>query len=356
MIFIITDEKGDDAQLMEEVIHSCRRYSIKCYVVGNASLFGREKSYVTWTYPDGYKQDLPTDAGPETIMPEAVQLPFWAGNGGGLDRMSSGYGPYALTRLCKESGGLYFIAEEGRGPKFDPAVMRNYPPDYRPVRDYENGLKKNKAKAALVAAATKAKVEGVPTPQLAFRADSDNILQEQITEAQKPAALLDAQLMVMEKFLMEGVKDRDKITEPRWRAAYDLAMGRVLAMRTRAFGYNSLLAEMKGLPKSLTKKESNQWRLVPSKTITAGAQVKKLEKEAMKYLKRVIDDHPGTPWALLAERELAQPLGWDWKEGTGDYPDMKMTADRAKRIRLAEEERKKAQAKAKERAKLTPKL
>lgn len=356
MIFIITDERGDDMNLMEEVIHQCRRYGIKVYVVGNAAPFSRQQSYTRWTY-EGVTELLPMDTGPETVMPEALQLPFWGTSGPSLDQLSSGYGPYALTRLCKESGGLYFIADDNEDHKFDPGLMRTYPPDYLTMRDYEAGLRKNKAKAALVMASTKTNVEKVPVPRLTFRADSDNLLREEITAAQKPAALLDGQLMTIERILAEGVKDRDKVTEPRWRAAYDLAVGRVLAMRTRIFGYNSLLAEMKGLPKQFEKKDNNQWRLVPSKEITAGAQVKKLSKEALKYLNRVIDEHPGTPWALLAERELSQPLGWEWKEGKGNYPSMNENpAQRKKRIRLADEEQKKAAAKAKARAKVRPKL
>ena len=36
--------------------------------------------------------------------------------------------------------------------------------------------------------------------------------------------------------------------------------------------------------------------------------------EAQALLRRVIEDHPTTPWALLAERELKDPLGFKWVE------------------------------------------
>jgi hypothetical protein len=32
------------------------------------------------------------------------------------------------------------------------------------------------------------------------------------------------------------------------------------------------------------------------------------------YLQRVLREHPGTPWALLARTELATPLHWKWDE------------------------------------------
>lgn len=345
LIFIVTDERGDDIDKLEDTIHQARRYGIKVFAVGNASLFGREKGYVRWTYPDKTEEDLPVDLGPETIAPEALQLGFWGNSAVDYSRMSSGYGPYALTRLCKETGGLYFIAEEGQGPKFNPAIMRNYQPDYRPVREYQKALEKNKAKAALVMAATKGKAEDITIPKLIFRADTDNALREEITESQKPAALIDTKVNEMVSILSTGEKDREKITEPRWRASYDLAFGRALAMRVRYFGYNTVLTEMKSLPKPFQKKGDNQWKLVASKTIAGGPAVKKIEKQATMYLKRVVDEHPGTPWAMLAERELAQPMGWEWQAASADYVKMDRDQARAKQIRLADDEKKKEAAK-----------
>jgi hypothetical protein len=31
-------------------------------------------------------------------------------------------------------------------------------------------------------------------------------------------------------------------------------------------------------------------------------------------LQRVIDEHPNTPWAMMADRELQTPIGWKWTE------------------------------------------
>lgn len=341
MIFIITDEKGDDAEkYLEETILKCRRAGIKVYAVGNAALFGREKGYVKWTYPDGTIDDEPVDSGPETVEPEALSIGFWGGRGPDLSRMSSGYGPYGLTRLCKETGGLYFIAHEEAREKFSPAVMRTYQPDYRPIRDYQTSLNKNKAKMGLVMSAKQTKIDSVPLPRLEFPAYNDNVFREQLTEAQKPAAELTYKIDRIVEVLGQGEKDREKIAEPRWRAAYDLAAGRALAIKVRAFGYNQMLADMKGQPKSFQKKDSNEWRIVPSKAINAGQAVKKLEKQAATYLKRVMDEHPDTPWARLAEREIAIPMGWEWQEVNNPsiLPANTSQEEARRQIRLAEEQ------------------
>ncbi|MBS0262745.1 MAG: VWA domain-containing protein [Planctomycetes bacterium] len=316
LIFIITDEKGDDAEEhLEEAITMCRRTGIKVYSIGNAALFGREKGYVAWKFPEGDTVDLEVDAGPETVEPEALQLGFFGGSGGDLSRMSSGYGPYALTRICKETGGQFLIAQEDdKGTRFDPAIMRNYQPDYRPIREYWKSVEKNKAKFKLIEAAKRTKIDNVMIPRLDFPAYNDDVLRSTITEAQKPAAETDYKIKQVLDLLQQGEKERDKILEPRWRAAYDLAIGRALAMEVRIFGYNSMLAEMKSTPKPFKNKNSNKWQLEPSKEINAGQLVKKLEKQASMYLKRVIDEHPGTPWAKIAEREYTTPMGWQWKE------------------------------------------
>jgi hypothetical protein len=340
MIFIVTDERGDDFANLEQSIQYCRRNGIRVFCVGDSAVFGRELGYLTWTYEDGTKAVKSIDQGPETVAPERLQLPFWSGPALEMERMSASFGPYALTRLCAETGGMYFVAAESRfGPRFEPAVMRNYPPDYRPIRDYHKQLVTNQAKGALVRASKLTWNEGFPRPQLSFRADTDNVLRREITAAQRPLAKLDYRLKELESVISLGIKDREKLKSPRWRASFDLAIGRLSAWRVRAYGYNTILAEMKSSPHTFKTKGNNQWRLVPSEEISGPPAVRKLTRNATMYLSRVIKDHPDTPWALLAQKELDQPLGWQWKEGRMFIP--KTRPGNTKRgIQLAEENRK----------------
>ena len=60
--------------------------------------------------------------------------------------------------------------------------------------------------------------------------------------------------------------------------------------------------------------ENNTWVLVPDDEISTGGKQEKLAEKAKLYLNRVIAEHPGTPWAMLADRELQTPIGWRWKE------------------------------------------
>jgi hypothetical protein len=202
------------------------------------------------------------------------------------------------------------------------------------------------AKRALVETAAKTQETNIISPQLNFRADNDNVLRQEITEAQKPAAVFDFGMQQMQSMLEAGEKDREKLTTPRWRASYDLALGRVLAMRARAYGYNVVLAEMKSTPKTFEKPGSNRWRLVPSQEIAGGPSVRKIAKKADEYLKRVVDEHAGTPWAMLAERELSAPLGWEWQEyRDASAANMQNNNTPERLLQLAEEEKKQQQQK-----------
>lgn len=340
MLIVVTDEAGSDPDKLEQAIHVAKRYGIRCYCVGDTAPFGRKEIEVPFTLESGENVIGVMDRGPETYFPERLQLAFWGSNGSDLDDISSGFGPYALTRLCAETNGLFLMTSPGNGPRWDPQVMRAYQPDYRPISDLEADVRGNVAKRLLVEIAQTTRTESIPQPQLEFPAMTDTLLRQEIDKAQRPLAEFEFKISRMADALKQGEKDRAKIKEPRWRAGYDLAMGRLLAMKSRALGYNSVLAEMKSTPRAFKTPENNLWRLKPSPEIISGATVNKLAKEATVYLTRVIDEHPGTPWAVLAERELGQKLGWDWEEGKMNLYQLAAAGDEQARLRLADEEEK----------------
>lgn len=363
LVFIVTDERGDDAELhLEEAIALARRTQTRVYTIGNAAPFGRKEGYVKWVDPsDGYVAYLPVDQGPEGAFPEVVQLPFiGSGEDWRLRQMSSSYGPYALTRLCSETGGMYLITEDSRGHNFDRAVMRRYAPDYRPFRTLKQEIDRNPAKTALVRVAefTYSDAE-MPVPKLEFRGYNDTILRNDLNEAQRPVAEVDFVLKRMYDVLSAGESARGSLKEERWRASFDLAMGRILAMRVRYFGYNQMLANMKVNPQSFSKSNSNMWRLVPSSEIDTGPQMRKAAEQAREYLKRVLDEHPGTPWAMLAERELSAELGWSWKEFSRPIPgsdQLRANEQEVARLLLADEERRQTMRQQAEKPRTLPKL
>ena len=98
------------------------------------------------------------------------------------------------------------------------------------------------------------------------------------------------------------------------RTEYQLAYGRVLAIKARIDGYNSMLAALKR-GKTFENPESKAWVLEPSSDFSeVESSLRKLAEQAELYLQRVRDNQAGTPWAEIAAEELRSPLGWTWKE------------------------------------------
>lgn len=341
MIIILTDEIGDDPSLLDDTVAQVTRFNIPVYVMGPMAPFGRKEITIAWTdKPTGETFQVPVERGPETVQPEHLALPFWSG--AKLDVFPSGFGPYALTRLVRESGGLYFMYDDNSipGPKFNSYDLLEYAPDYQSIHDYRTNVVKNPLRAAVIKAAEDSKGAQDAPPSLTFRDGDTNA----ITNSQRTVAKT---LYFAEKALenLKAVeKYREKEKSRRWQAHYDLMMGRLLAAVVRCNEYNWALAQIKLGTKTHTAGK-NAWRFVPEKDLNnlafgkvenarkadnnvrkadanATAKARKAAEEALAYLNRVVTEHKGTPWAVMAEQELAVPLGFRWEEDFIEPPKM----------------------------------
>ena len=345
MLIVVSDEVGDDVNGLDKTVNLCRRYEMPVYVVGVPAPFGRKETLVKWVDPDPKYDQTPqwgrVDQGPESLLPERVKLRF--ADGSDPDPIDSGFGPFALTRLCYETGGIYFAVHPNRNVNrevnrretvafsahlkqfFDPEVMRAYRPDYVSASEYMRRVTENKARAALVKTAQLSWIGQMEAPQTRFVKRSEAELGNALSEAQKAAAKLEPKLDSLYQTLKLGESDREKETSPRWQAGYDLAMGRVLAAKVRTETYNAMLAQAKrGL--KFKDAKNNTWVLKAADEVTVGSQLAKAATTATDYAQRVIDKHPGTPWAMLAKRELATPMSWKWEEAYTDLAPNRFAA------------------------------
>jgi hypothetical protein len=196
---------------------------------------------------------------------------------------------------------------------FDPIVMRKYRPDYVSQAEYQQNVAARPSRSALVQAARMTWLETLENPRVRFVGRNEASLVNLLTEAQKTAAKLEPKIDSICQTLQQGEKSREEERTPRWRAGYDLAYGRALAAKVRTETYNGMLAKTKSGMKFKNEK-NNTWILKPSNDISTGSQLSSLGDKARKYLQRAVQEHPGTPWALLAQRELQTPLSWRWEE------------------------------------------
>ncbi|HMO15357.1 MAG TPA: VWA domain-containing protein [Pirellulaceae bacterium] len=333
LIIILSDEKGDDEELLDEAVKVCKTNEIPVYVIGVPSPFGVKETFVKYVDPDPQfdqsVQWLPVDQGPESLLPERLRLNFSVRYEEDIP-IDSGFGPFSLTRLCYESGGIYFTVHPNRdrgsvGRRetavysahfekfFDPEIMRRYRPDYVSTKRYLADVQSSKARIALVQAAQESWGTPVSPLRTRFPKLNEAAFVNAVSEAQRPAALMTNQIERLYDILKLGESDRKDEVVLRWKAGYDLAMGSVLAIKIRAEGYNKLLAMLK-TRLTFQDPNNNVWLLRPADTILTGSATEKLAEKAKMYLSRVVEEHPNTPWAYLAQKELAVPLGWELAE------------------------------------------
>ena len=64
---------------------------------------------------------------------------------------------------------------------------------------------------------------------------------------------------------------------------------------------------------ALAKDKEDGWRIVarPKITVPEG-KAKTMSKERLNRLKKIQEEHAGTPWAFFAERESKRDLGMEW--------------------------------------------
>ena len=333
MLIVVTDERGEDRGMVDKTIRFCRKREMPVYVIGVPAPFGRAETVVKWIDPDPkFDQSVKwgrVDQGPESLFPERIRLAF-AANTKDIP-IDSGFGPHALTRLCFETGGIYFAVHPNRNIHrsvnrratkayashmqyfFDPDVMRRYKPDYISQREYLRRARKNKARWQLLKAAQLSWLKPMAEPAVRFEKRNEATFSAALSTAQRKAAVIEPMILTMFQTLRLGEADRLKETSPRWQAGYDLAMGRVMAVMVRTTAYNAMLAKAKRGIKFKNRK-NNVWTLEPANNVSVNSQLDKAAQKANAYLKRVIKDHAGTPWALLAKRELKEPVGWKWTE------------------------------------------
>ena len=322
LLVTVTDEAGDDhGPTMELAITKCQRYGAKGYVIGPASPFGRRKGLVPYVAKEnGQTYQIPVDLGPETVVVENVDLPFWY-EGPQYTYLSSGYGPYALSRLVRETGGVYFLTNMTTNAglstvgEFDPGLMKAFEPDYKysSPDQFLKDMIKHPLRAAVVGAAeysqtTNLRAQG--TPQMEFRVQPGNFRQN-FTDAQRSAAISS---LAVDNILARMPPNVDKLyaSEPsaRWRLAFSLNYGRLLAQKIRAFEYNSALAQLKtGYAEADIQSKVNHFIFRPSRELTYAPSLRKQVGVAEAHLQRVISEAPGTPWAVMAARELRDGFG-----------------------------------------------
>ncbi|MBL8814676.1 MAG: VWA domain-containing protein [Planctomyces sp.] len=349
-VIVVSDESGDDGGAVEEAIVAARQAKAPVYFMGRESTFGYPYAHHRWIHKEsGEHFWIQIRRGPETAFPECLQ---WNGLHARWDVQVAGFGPYEQVRIARETGGIYFVlpgeeeALTGDGAndkrKYDFLAMREYQPTLTSRPEYVRERAASKFRETLWAVISQLN----PTnndilfqshdPELNIQHEHYPLLPDAFRQTAQVQIDRAARAMILTNraiAMLEDVKSlRASEASQRWRAGYDLALSQLYVFRLRLYQFLLTIDKhANGMPK-LENPMSNEWNIwwSPTKLEPDEQQYKRLqaafalkmsrdeylamvveeENRSIERLQQVIKDHPGTPWAYRAQRELNDGFGF----------------------------------------------
>ncbi len=322
MVVLLTDESGQrsedgltplDGALVEEAIEALREARISVYVIGRQAAFGFPFVSILYRDPStGRTRWMRITRGPESPGVECLQT-----NGLAHSRppVPSGFGPWELVRITRETGGVYFlIPAEEAGPQrdyqYDPFVMKNYLPDYGPRIQYVEAIRNSPLRRALVEVIRATADVGVP---LNFSPRPDRF-RPQAASAISAARTQRDRLRKAYTLLQRIAPSYAQESSLRWRAAFDLTVAQLFAYQIRLYQYEEMLKQLAAQPPvakvTLQPGQSLYWSVrictAREQSWVEEEELEPVAREALQLYTAVLERHAKTPWARVARIELAQ--------------------------------------------------
>jgi hypothetical protein len=334
-LIVVTDESGDpqtNVNYLEAAIEVAKRARCRIYCLGREAVFGYPYAQMRWQDPSTkLVYWLQIDRGPETPAVEQLQTNGFYRR---YDAHASGFGPYEQTRMCRETGGVFFmlpspevnlVARDNR--KYELQAMRPYLPDLSPRAQYVVERDSKEFRRAIYQVIDKLNPwneEMAPHIVMRHHFSIDPVtfaqeVQRELVKARNYVIYLDQREKEMESLRSQ----RDNEPNFRWRANYDLIYAQIIAYKVRVYEYGAYLEDFVKNPKPIKNplgpnKKTTHWDLTTrQKTITGELTAGYIAK-AKELFAQIQKDHPGTPWASRADWELKRGFGIDLVE---DYDD-----------------------------------
>ena len=310
MMILVTDESSEDGADVEEARQALKKYRVPLYVIGRQALFGYQFAHHRYVDPvtkDVYHPVI--HRGPETADVEIFQ---WDGLYDRWDEQPSGFAPWELARLTKDSGGIYFLlpSEEfmrirQRERAYSSVRLKEYQPEYNSRKVYFQNRTSHLLRRFLyeIIAETKTYIY-----RRDFPIDAGELTRAAAPEMEKATRKLQ-QLLEIQKRLESMKPAREREPEMRWKAHYDLMLAQTVAFEVKAYEYRALMNQIIKKPPLPSKQPTPDLAITfvvdhAQEPLAPRDETAKKYAEAKRLLEDVILKHPTSPWADLARDTL----------------------------------------------------
>ena len=291
VLVLVTDEVGDDLSDFEDIMALAMKYSVTVFVCSTMAPFARERLLSEWREsPQSPAFRLPVKVSPCSRRWELLIHPLHK------QVYPSGFGPFELACLAQLSGGKYFFLDESRQqPEYDPATLTRYRPEYCSDSKYRQRVARSTFRSSLMKVVQKGDLK-LGTSGMRSRPDSID----------RAVEFLD--VSIQELRAVEAQRAAEPLA--RWQANFDLTLARLYQLRVCYDEYCQLLEQNPALKED---GRARQERFYPNDVLLPGPHLKsneKLRQQMRQLYQRVTDEHPGSPWARVAQDEVDFPVSW----------------------------------------------
>ena len=316
VIILVTDEAGDDVRVtegkpdpLEATLARMKNIDARLVVFGHeAGTFSHsvEKTFDP-TVPKGVSPWAFVNRGIETAFGETFPHDWYFRR---TERVPSGFGPYALSRLCRETGGVYYLVRAAKAPDYDyEKLLSGYEPELASRAEIAKRNTRNDARRLIMQLVMDAKVDRDKGFRTHF-ADTEGGRVRMMTCRDH----VDHLLAVVEK----GIAQMKQIgpaafrhSPKRWQANRELMWAELHKLRFQLGQFRRTLHDLMTGRRVMPPGELG-WRITHvGGELRGQAEVLLAEKRAIEAMyRKVIEKHAGTPWAVFAESEMKQLDGY----------------------------------------------
>ena len=337
-VFMLTDEIGDDRnELGDAATERLKRANIPFYTIGPMATFSldriQERQDVTVKNDEGEDVTFPfwqdVWRGPYTRQTEIMRMPFDAG------RYMAGFGSFHLSKLTRETGGIFFVHNDDRvrNTDYESNVLEQYKANYGSPADYAAEIGKNPFRSTIMRIATDGnRMWGFNEPNRHYRMESAaDDLKRNEREMARWLDFANKAIPAIEAMAEQYPKE----TNLRWQGNYDLVAARLYLTKVRAMEYLWAANDFRTNPPPVRNAKSNAWRYDLVREINVGRKPgsrtdedkpvaentirmsddkqakasEELLQKAFFHFDRIRDKHSGTPWELAAKAEKRDDVG-----------------------------------------------
>jgi hypothetical protein len=148
-----------------------------------------------------------------------------------------------------------------------------------------------------------------------FRGETDDKAKASILNSQRIPARIQLQIEEELQKMDTAAESRKEEKSKRWQANFDYILAQLKARYAYIHEYNLMLGKVrKGELPTLDPMAGHKgWRLASVPKMQSGKEVREIESESRKLLSKIIKEHAGTPYEVMAKRERYTALGLQWQ-------------------------------------------